>query len=1423
MRRALALFVLTILTVAILVLVALATPPGRSVLAGMIERAASGNGITVSIDRLTGWAPFWIGADRVVVSDADGPFAEIDGLDVNIRTSALLVGGLSLDRIAAERVALSRPPRIPANDGASGALLPFAARDVRIARLELGEAIAGRQAALSLMGSFVSGSDGSIAATVDANRIDGGTGSLNAMIDRAAGDAPLTAEIALRESANGILLGLMGRPSGPGYALKASAGTDANSLSGNVSLTSDGAARFAGQFILSPADNGQRLVLSGNGDLAELVPPDYADLLSGPIDVAVDADWARVEGEPLPHITVRQGQVTTQSLRATASGGLGGSAADLSLKVAVAKPGGGNIALPFVGADSRVESVTLTGTAAPKGDVIRLELVGRVAGLETNGVRIPGTGLSGAIEARQDDPLAGGKLPFALRVEADAIETASGRVESRTDAPLLLTADGTLDTDTGTAETSARLVAAGGAVAFTGTVAADAIDGRATAGFPDIAPLAPLAGRTIAGAIDATAEGTLLGVSPDFTVSGTATNLETGDATIARLLEGVTRFVATLRGQDDGSTAVTDLSIDGATLKATGSATLGATGIAASVEGSVADLGRLADASTGAATFTLKASGALARPDVDATIAIADGTLLDQSIQNAAIDLKGAPTDGGWRAALTLNGSLAGGPLSGTAVASLDDTTGRFAFPDVDLSVGGNRITGAVEATPAGPLTGELSVDAPDVRALAALALVQATGSGRARVQFTPDGERQTVVIAFSGDDITYETAGANSIEGNVTADDVFGAPAVRGSVSATAMTVGGLRLDTATATATVEGGATLFEARAKGPDVDLSGTGRLAGAGNDQAVRIDTLNGTAFNLPVKLTEPLTISLGGPRSGISGATLALGGGTARIEGTVAPQLDVTVVVANVSASVANGLAPDLGAQGTISGQVAVTGQPDAPRIAWQANWSGFSLTASREAGLPALTLAAKGDATNAATTLDATLSGAGLSLTINGRAPFAGSGLDLRANGTAPLALLALRSERELRLSGNAKVDLAITGALSSPSTRGAIDLVDATIADSQSGFGVSGANGRIDFDGQRATVQQVAGRFAQGGDIVVSGTIATNQAGLPADLTVRVTNGRYADGNVVNTTFSGNLALKGPLLGNGTVTGEINLGRTEIQLPDRLSGSATAIDVRHVNAPADFTPPEPRERPVASGGAPRGGGLAMDIAMRGNSGVFVRGFGIDAELGGSLRIGGTTGNPQAVGGMQMVRGRIEAFGRRFEFTRGTLTFAGSLTPVVDFSATTQTSDATVTLNVIGPATDPKIFFTSSPDLPQEEILSRLLFEQNVGSLSPIQAIQLVDAVGQLTGATSGGGIFARIRQATGLDDLDIRQNANGGTTVGIGQRINDSVRLGVEAGTGGAAGRVVIDLDITKNLKARGGAGQDGSGQIGLTYEREY
>ncbi len=169
------------------------------------------------------------------------------------------------------------------------------------------------------------------------------------------------------------------------------------------------------------------------------------------------------------------------------------------------------------------------------------------------------------------------------------------------------------------------------------------------------------------------------------------------------------------------------------------------------------------------------------------------------------------------------------------------------------------------------------------------------------------------------------------------------------------------------------------------------------------------------------------------------------------------------------------------------------------------------------------------------------------------------------------------------------------------------------------------------------------------------------------------------------------------------------------------------------------------------------------------------------------------------------------------------LTFQGDLDPVLDFEATTTAPQITATVQVTGPASDPEIRLTSSPSLPEEEIISRLLFGRSIGSLSAFQVIRLVDAMAEFSGAYGrDGGIFARVRRTVGLDDLDIDQNASGGTTIGIGKQLTDSVQVGVQTETNGTS-RVTLDVDLTKNLKAQIEGGADGDGSVGLTFEKEY
>ncbi len=1402
-------------------LVTLASPIGHGIVAGLIERYGSTGGLTVAVDGVGGWPPFTLSAEKIAVADADGPVATIDNIAMDVGIFGLLGGTIALDALTAEKVAILRKPNLPASNDSGGALVAFTARQFSIARLDLSEAVAGRSTALSLNGSAATSRAGDIAADVRAARIDGVAGTLDAQINRAGDDDWFAAEIAVKEAADGLLVGLIGRPAGPAYALSVKAGPVNGAMRGTISLSSSGAAQFAGQFAVSSEADTSRIMARGSGDLAELLPATYADLLAGAIDIALDADLTGNTAGARPDLSIRQGTFRTASVNGEVSGRVGADHADLKLALDIANPSDKLLSLPLANMQATIESASLRGTVAPANGNARLDLVGRVVGLSIDGVTIPGTGFSAAIENSVQNPLSG-DMPFAMRLEADAIRTATGTLTATAAAPLLATGEGTFHADTGIAELTADLRAAGGSGAFAGTVSAGEGKGRLTARFADIAPLALVFDRNLAGGVDASAEGTFFGTDGSaLDVRAELADFRPGIETLDRLLGGNTTVSANV-ANSDGTLSVSDLAINGAALQGTGSATIEPTRIDATLAGTISDLSVLADRSSGAATFTATAEGALPYPDLDATTEIAGGSLLDQAIEGASVRVQGAPSETGMSGSLALDGSLAGKPLTGTADFVLSGDNAGIAFPAVDLTIADNRITGALQRAGEGTLSGELAVAAPNLQALAALALSQASGTANARIRFTPDGDRQAIAAAFNARDVSYNGLTAKSASGEVRIGDAFGTPLVDGNATIDSILAGAVRLDRVAANATVEGGATRFDLTAKGPDLDLTGRGELSAASGQRVLRIDQFSGTAFRVPIALAEPATVQLDAAAGPATRAAFSIGAGRVTIEGKASSPLDLRITATGVPASVANGFAPALGAAGAISGNATVTGETSAPRIRWQAVWSGLQVAATRNAGLPPLSLTASGDATKASTAIQGTLSGAGLSLALGGTAPFAGNGLDVTVKGRAPLSLLALRSNREVRLTGNADLDLRVTGASRAPAINGSINLVDATAVDVETGFGVSGASGRIALNGKQASIERISGRLAQGGQIVIAGTADLGSPQLPGRLTIQVTEGRYNDGRMVNTLFNANLALDGPLTGGATLSGNLALGRTEIRLPDRLAGRATAIDVKHVNAEPGFSAPI-KPQPAASAGRAGGGSMRLDVDLRSTGAILVRGFGVDSEFGGQLKITNTIANPTAAGAFEMRRGRIEVIGRRFELVSGQLTFSGDLVPVVDFVATAATTSATVQVNVTGRADDPVISFSSNPDMPDEDILSILLFDRQVSRLSPVQAAQLVDAAAQLSGVGGGRGIFASVRDALGVDDLDIRQNESGGATVGIGKRINDNVRLGVEAGSGSESGRVTIDLDLTPELKLRGGAGQGGTGELGLSYEREY
>jgi translocation and assembly module TamB len=185
--------------------------------------------------------------------------------------------------------------------------------------------------------------------------------------------------------------------------------------------------------------------------------------------------------------------------------------------------------------------------------------------------------------------------------------------------------------------------------------------------------------------------------------------------------------------------------------------------------------------------------------------------------------------------------------------------------------------------------------------------------------------------------------------------------------------------------------------------------------------------------------------------------------------------------------------------------------------------------------------------------------------------------------------------------------------------------------------------------------------------------------------------------------------------------------------------------------------------------GAGRAGGqssLGLDLAIVAPSKVFVRGRGIDTELGGEVRLAGPVSAIRPVGALRMRSGRIDILGKRVAFERGELTLVGDLDPNLDFVATSRGDTVSVTVAVYGRASNPQISFTSVPELPQDEVLSQLLFGRGIDQLSPLQIGQLGVAAAELAGSGGGPGILEQLRAGTGLDNLDITSDSEGNIAV---------------------------------------------------------
>ncbi|GGI72035.1 hypothetical protein GCM10007973_06290 [Polymorphobacter multimanifer] len=597
--------------------------------------------------------------------------------------------------------------------------------------------------------------------------------------------------------------------------------------------------------------------------------------------------------------------------------------------------------------------------------------------------------------------------------------------------------------------------------------------------------------------------------------------------------------------------------------------------------------------------------------------------------------------------------------------------------------------------------------------------------------------------------------------------------------------------------------------------------------------------NGAFNGIAFRLAAPAVVTRAAGEWRLAPATIVFPQGRARVAGRYGAQTQLNAVLDSVDLAIANIFVPGLGLGGKASGSIDAT-LADVPNIDARIDVAGFTRTAAYTISAPVdisttARLSGAGGAVSAAIRRGSATIGR---LQARVGALPAGDGIAARLM-TAPLSggiryggpaevLWAMAGIGGQDVTGPIAIAADFGGRVEAPQLTGTIRANALRYTNQDYGTVIRDIALQGRFSQSRFQLTSLTGR-AGDGTVAASGVVGLDAAsGLPADLDVTFDRAQLARGDALGAQATGALKItNGPdgALVRGTIDIPearyeiIRTGESEIrQLAGvRRKTSATAAGAGAASPAGESTPPPPG--PAT---------LRLDVRVRADNQIFVSGMGLEAEWETDMRITGTAAAPRIIGRLEVIRGTYSFAGRRFELGQnGAIVFDGGAVtnPELSLSAETTVEGVTAIINIGGRAQAPQITFTSSPNLPQDEVLSRLLFGASVTNISPIQAVQLAAALNSLRG--SGGGLnpLGKLRSVTGVDRLRVLgedKTTGRGTSVAAGQYISNNIYVEVITDARGFTA-TQLEIGLTRTLSLLSSTGSFGGSNVTLRFARDY
>ncbi|MEX2643661.1 MAG: translocation/assembly module TamB domain-containing protein [Acetobacterales bacterium] len=1387
------------------------TGAGRSWVAESISEFASSPDMQLRIDGLHGGLPGSIRLDSVIVADRDGEWLRLEDLSATWSPWALLEGRVDVGAATVGTATVVRAPATPAETdetrpgGGIPSELPvdIVVDSFAVETLRVEKAVFGAPATAHIEGSVAAVEGQLWRAALDATtRVEDAHGSLSVALAFDPRADSLQLDIRAADPAGGLIARLTGGEDSPAVDLVVSGDGPASDWDGRIRFALGGTEAFAADVAISARAERIAAEIDGTAFAGR-----WIDALPGPVGILLSAAYEPDAGRlTIDHAALeRQGshlvfdgtvELADQLVNGTLSLALEPDAAIAAL----AAP------LRFGAVDAKLSVTGRLTQPAVAGPVTIRQIAGGGASVERLDSRLD------LVPAEEG----GMAWQIGLIAEAHGVAVPAPGVEPLLSQPVTAELLARIDAGAATATIQqARLAGAGWQVVMEEPIVlpAEPLQGTVRVSVQDIGRLPPLRGLIAGGDAGATVSLTAEGDTTTGTARVALSELQTTSEPLARLLGDSPVLTARIEANPE-RVAVRDLRLDAAGASAEGAVTadLAASTMDGELRASVPSLGRvLGEAApvTGAVSVTARLSGPLDDPAANVAVDVADLAAAGLPARPASVRLDASSLVSGPRGEFSIRYGKE--PLVVTA-------SGQLALDDQALRVSGLRLDGAgVEASgmasvpldaPAG-MRAEIEVGATDLSRLGELLATPLEGGFAADVRIAP------------GD----------------------GAPAIEAAVTSDGLTVAGQRLDK-------------VEIRAEGTAADLRTTFSVVGDGRDPPsvdaglraqrtgdgllLTLTTLEGWWRDQTMRLPEPATVRIAGSTVDMPCTLLSIGDGEATLCLTLTETaIDARVAMEDMPLATVGALALERAISGSLDLELTLSGPLEAPEGRLQATVEAQPDLPADGMSAPALTLRTEARVADGMLRAEATAESAEGGL-FKGRAEFTvpaafslrpftavvGDGsLDGRLTLDGDLGEINRYVPIEPhRIGGMLKANLNIGGTVDRPDVSGSAVLDDGRYENLTAGTLLTGITAKLVGNAARLELTNARAQDQSGGVVFADGAVRFDEGTPVADLKVTLESAQLVRRDDVTADISGTLALTGPpedLL----LEGDLVADPIEVRLIDSLPPNVATLKIANRDgAAAPEGQAEAEARAAKAEEAPVSGTLRIHISSPRR--MYVRGRGLDSEWSGELNVTGSFADPEVSGRLQPVRGQFSFAGRTFSLDDSIITITGAEPEAVELGikAVHETQDITAIISVTGSAAQPSVSLSSTPPLPRDEILARILFGRSTGQLSAVEALQLAESTRQLAGlGGAGGGVIERVREALGVDVLRFESGDDGGTTATAGKYVADGLFIGARQGLGPDSAQATITYEVTPRISLETDVGQNAQGRFGLKYHFDY